>query len=159
MRKYFFLVNNQEKGIKALVKSLNYPFALPDCIVLEDEETALFIKNNVKDMRYCKQLPDLMEALISSKSVCTNNRIFLEAIEELRIFAHRKELFNHSLVINDRFPWLKTLPNGEYEVNVDPVFLEPFQYYASVITDEGNNAELLKYCQLTGINGRCSLSF
>lgn len=159
MRKYLFLVNNQEKGIKALVKSLNYPFALPDCIVLEDEETALFIKNNVKDMLYCKQLPDLMEALISSKSVCTTNRIFLEAIEEFRPFAHRKEFLNHSLVINDRFPWLKTLPNGEYEVNVDPVFLEPFQYYASVMTDEDNNAELLKYCQLTGINGRCSLSF
>ena len=159
MRKYLFLVNNQEKGIKALVKSLNYPFALPDCIVLEDEETALFIKNNVKDMLYCKQLPDLMEALVSSKSVCTTNRIFLEAIEELRPFAHRKEFLNHSLVINDRFPWLKTLPNEEYEVNVDPVFLEPFQYYASVMTDEDSNAELLKYCQLTGINGRCSLSF
>lgn len=153
MRKYFYLVNdyNQEKCIKALIKSLNCKWMLPDFVVVEDEETALFIKKNVKDILYCDQVADLMEALVSSKSVCTTNRIFLEAIEELKPFANRKEFFNHSIIINDRLAWLKTLPNGGYEVTVDPVFLEPFQYYATVMPDENNNDEFQKYCQITGI--------
>ena len=153
MRNYFYLVNepDHQKCINTFIKSLNCKWMLPDFVVVEAEETALFIKKNVKDILYCDQVPDLMEALISSKSVCTTNKIFLEAIEELKPFANRKEFFNHSIIINDRLPWLKTLPNGRYEVTVDPVFLEPFQYYATVMTDDDNNAVFQKYCQITEI--------